>query len=165
MMRRWFTRMPGSNLAFTTFLGDKAKTADAFAKADHVTELKIINNRLVCNYMEPRSCLSQWNEKDGYKVTVCSQGAHGIRGHLARIMSEDPANIRVITPDVGGGFGTKVFPYREYPADHGSGETPGSAGQMDHRTAPSILLLMPMAGTMSPVRKNGHGQKRQIPGD
>lgn len=105
----------GSNLAFTTFLGDREKTAKAFAEADHVTELKIINNRLVCNYMEPRSCLAEWDRESGFKVTVCSQGAHGMRGHLARIMGEDPDKIRVITPDVGGGFGTKVFPYREYP--------------------------------------------------
>lgn len=105
----------GSNLAFTTFLGDEEKTGEAFAKADHVTEMKIINNRLICNYMETRSCLSEWNADDGYKVTVCSQGAHGIRRHLAKITGEDPERIRVVTPDVGGGFGTKVFPYREYP--------------------------------------------------
>ena len=105
----------GTNLAFTTFLGDKEKTAEAFAKAAHVSELRIVNSRLVCNYMEVRACLSQWNEEDGYTVTVCSQGAHGIRNHLARITGEDAERIRVITPDVGGGFGTKVFPYREYP--------------------------------------------------
>ncbi|MCB1416216.1 MAG: xanthine dehydrogenase family protein molybdopterin-binding subunit, partial [Nitratireductor sp.] len=105
----------GTNLAFTSFLGDKEKTAEAFSKAARVSELRIVNNRLVCNYMEVRACLSQWSEEDGYTVTVCSQGVHNIRGHLARITGEDPDRIRVITPDVGGGFGTKVFPYREYP--------------------------------------------------
>jgi len=105
----------GTNEAFKTFLGDQTRTDEAFTKADHVTELKIINNRLICNYMEARSCLSDWNENDGYTVTVCSQGVHGIKRHLATITGEAPEKIRVITPDVGGGFGTKVFPYREYP--------------------------------------------------
>ncbi len=103
------------NLAFTTFLGDEKKTREAFAVAAHVTELKVINNRLVCNYMETRSCLSEFSEEDGYTVTVCSQGAHGIKRHLLSITGEKPDRLRVITPDVGGGFGTKVFPYREYP--------------------------------------------------
>jgi len=105
----------GTNLAFTTFLGDRDKVSAAFARADRVSELKIINNRLICNYMETRSCVSQWGEQEGYTVTVCSQGVHGIRRHLSTIMNESPDNIRVITHDVGGGFGTKVFPYREYP--------------------------------------------------
>ncbi|WP_075995867.1 xanthine dehydrogenase family protein molybdopterin-binding subunit [Salaquimonas pukyongi] len=105
----------GTNLAFTTFLGDREKTAELFSKAARVSELRIVNSRLVCNYMEVRSCLSQWSEAEGYTVTVCSQGAHGIRRHLAAITGEDAGRIRVITPDVGGGFGTKVFPYREYP--------------------------------------------------
>jgi carbon-monoxide dehydrogenase large subunit len=105
----------GTNLAFTTFLGNADKVRDAFAKADRVSELTIINNRLVCNYMETRSCVSQWNADTGFTVTLSTQGVHGMRRHLAQIMNESPDKIRVITHDVGGGFGTKVFPYREYP--------------------------------------------------
>ena len=105
----------GTNLAFTTFMGDAEKTATAFAGAAKVTTLRIVNSRLVCNYMETRSCISEWNEAEGYTVTVCSQGVHGLRNHLARITGEAPERLRVITPDVGGGFGTKAFAYREYP--------------------------------------------------
>lgn len=104
-----------SNLAFTTFLGDREKTGAAFAKAAHVTELKLINNRLVCNYMEPRSCLAEWNSAEGWTVTMPSQGVHNMRRNLAGVMNEPAEKIRIVTPDVGGGFGTKVFNYREYP--------------------------------------------------
>ena len=103
----------GTNEAFRLFLGDQAKTDEVFAKAAHVSEIKLINNRLVCNYMEPRACLSEY-ENGEFTVTVCSQGVHGIRGILANIMGLAPESFRVITPDVGGGFGTKVFCYREY---------------------------------------------------
>lgn len=105
----------GTNLAFTTFLGDADKTGQAFATADRVSEISLINNRLVCNYMEVRSCVSEWDEERGYTVTLGSQGVHGMRRHLARVTGEAPERVRVITPDVGGGFGTKVFAYREYP--------------------------------------------------
>ncbi len=104
-----------SNLAFETFLGDREKTDAAFAGAVHVTELKVINNRLICNYMETRACVAEWDEDKGFTVTLGSQGVHNMRRALCGIMKEPEEKIRVITPDVGGGFGTKVFPYREYP--------------------------------------------------
>lgn len=104
------------NLAFTHFMGDREKTDAAFANADHVTELSIINNRLICNYMETRACQASWDEKlNRFDVTVGSQGVFGMRRALAGVFGADPEEIHVITHDVGGGFGTKVFCYREYP--------------------------------------------------
>ena len=104
------------NLAFTHFSGNREKVDEAFATADHVTELTLVNNRLVCNFMETRACLAKWDaEADRYDVTVGSQGVFGQRRALAAIMKLDPEKIHVMTPDVGGGFGTKVFAYREYP--------------------------------------------------
>ena len=105
----------GTNRAFLHKMGDEAKTADAFARAAKTTTIRFINNRLVCNYMEPRACLAEW---DGtrFTLTLGSQGVHGIRSTLARDifrMSKDA--FRVVTRDVGGGFGTKSFNYREYP--------------------------------------------------
>lgn len=106
----------GSNLAFTLDLGDKQKTEAAFAKADTVSELKIINNRLVSNFMEPRSCVARWDrDEDRFHISVCSQGVHGVRKTLAGIFDLAVEKFHVTTGDVGGGFGTKVFTYREYP--------------------------------------------------
>ncbi len=106
----------GKNLAYTHFMGDREKVDEILASAHHVTELDIVNNRLVSNYMETRACLAKWDdEKDRYDVTVSSQGVFGQRRILSAVMGLDPEKIHVMTHDVGGGFGTKVFAYREYP--------------------------------------------------
>ncbi|MDJ1158514.1 xanthine dehydrogenase family protein molybdopterin-binding subunit [Chelatococcus sp. SYSU_G07232] len=107
----------GTNVAFDTEIGDKARTDAAFAKADRVVSLKLVNNRLVANYLETRACLAEYDAASRrWTVTLGSQGSHDIRDILAtRILKVDPARVRVVTPDVGGGFGTKIFMYREYP--------------------------------------------------
>ncbi|HRJ68798.1 MAG TPA: xanthine dehydrogenase family protein molybdopterin-binding subunit [Beijerinckiaceae bacterium] len=104
------------NIALDSHIGDKAKTDAAFARADRVVKLTIVNNRLVANYMEPRVCTAEYDTaKKRYTLTLGSQGSHGIRDTLAKILGEKSENIRVVTPDVGGGFGNKAFMYREYP--------------------------------------------------
>ncbi len=104
------------NLAFTHFMGEREKTDDAFAKADHVTEIEVINNRLISNYMETRAVQAKWDDaQNRFDVTVGSQGVFGMRRALANVMNLEVEQIHVMTPDVGGGFGTKVFAYREYP--------------------------------------------------
>jgi carbon-monoxide dehydrogenase large subunit len=106
----------GSNLAFVYEHGDKAATDAAFAAADKVAELTIVNNRIVCNYMEPRGIVAEYDPAtERYTVTVGSQGVHGLRGALCGVLKIEPEAMRVLTPDVGGGFGTKSFNYREYP--------------------------------------------------
>lgn len=105
----------GTNQAFYATVGDKAAMEAAFAKADKVTELKVINNRLICNYMEARACLAEWVEaEDRWSVVLGSQGVHAIQRSLAGVFDVEKEKIRVRTPDVGGGFGTRVFNYREY---------------------------------------------------
>jgi carbon-monoxide dehydrogenase large subunit len=71
-----------------------------------VTTIKFINNRLICNYMEPRACLAEWDGDSGkFTLTLGSQGVHGIRNTLARdVFKTDLENFRVITRDVGGGL-------------------------------------------------------------
>lgn len=104
------------NLAFTHFMGDQEATGKAFAVADHITEIKLINNRLISNYMETRAVQAKWDqEANRYDVTVGSQGVFGVRRVLAACMGLELEQLHVMTPDVGGGFGTKVFVYREYP--------------------------------------------------
>ncbi|MEL6947756.1 MAG: xanthine dehydrogenase family protein molybdopterin-binding subunit, partial [Pseudomonadota bacterium] len=106
----------GTNQAFEIVMGNHAEAEDVFKTAPRVTELKLINNRLVCNYMETRGCLAEWvEEEDRYTLTVGSQGVHGMRNNIAPTLGIKPDQMRVVTPDVGGGFGTKVFAYREYP--------------------------------------------------
>ncbi len=106
-----------SNLAFELEFNKSAPVAEAFEQAAHVSELKLINNRLVSNYMEARACLAEWSSEDErYTLTTGSQGVHGVRRMICdNILNIDHDHLRVITPDVGGGFGTKVFVYREYP--------------------------------------------------
>ncbi|MGH6925553.1 MAG: xanthine dehydrogenase family protein molybdopterin-binding subunit, partial [Propylenella sp.] len=105
-----------SNLAFVYEAGDKAATDKAFAAAAKVAELSIVNNRVVCNYLEPRAIVAEYDAAaDRYTVTLGSQGVHGMRDALCQVLKVDPKAIHVITPDVGGGFGTKAFCYREYP--------------------------------------------------
>jgi carbon-monoxide dehydrogenase large subunit len=106
----------GSNLAFESEVGNKAAADAAFAAAAQVAELTIVNNRLVCNYMEPRAIVAEYDSATGkYVVTVGSQGVHGIRDAMCKVLKIDPSEMRVLTFDVGGGFGTKTFNYREYP--------------------------------------------------
>jgi carbon-monoxide dehydrogenase large subunit len=106
----------GTNIAFEYEIGDRAATDAAFAAAAKVAEIKVVNNRLVCNYMEPRAIVAEYDAGSGrYTVTVGSQGVHSMRDSLCHVLKVDPKTMRVITPDVGGGFGTKGFNYREYP--------------------------------------------------
>jgi len=104
-----------NNQVFDWELGD-AKAADAaFAKADKVVELDLINNRIIVNSMEPRGALGAFDVKeDRYHLYTSSQGAHSIQGLLTEALNEKAEKFHVVTPDVGGGFGMKLFLYREY---------------------------------------------------
>jgi carbon-monoxide dehydrogenase large subunit len=105
---------PG-NVLYDRPIGDKAKVDAIFAKAHAVAEVNIVNQRLVTNYMETRSVVVEYDAKrDHITVTLGSQGSHRQRDVLCQILKLPPEKVRVITPDVGGGFGTKIFPYREY---------------------------------------------------
>lgn len=105
------------NVAFEAEQGNAKKTEDAFAKADRTISVTIVNNRLASNYMETRACIAEYDKATKrWTLTLGSQGSHGTREILADYILKVPqSRIRVITPDVGGGFGTKIFMYREYP--------------------------------------------------
>ncbi|MAP18810.1 MAG: carbon monoxide dehydrogenase [Aurantimonas sp.] len=104
------------NIAGHMHEGDREKTEAAFAQAAHVTTLDLVQNRLVCNYMEVRSSVGEYDAESGrYTLTTGSQGVHGMRDTLAaRVLKVGKDKIRVVTRDVGGGFGTKAFLYREH---------------------------------------------------
>ncbi len=104
------------NVLFDTSIGDKKVTDAAFAKAHAVAEITIVNPRIITNYMETRAVVCEYDAKrDHLTLTIGSQGSHRLRDILCQDVLKIPVEkMRVICPDVGGGFGTKLFPYREY---------------------------------------------------
>jgi aerobic carbon-monoxide dehydrogenase large subunit len=105
-----------NNLAFETHLGDADATATAFARAAQTVTLAVINQRLVTNYLDTRGVVAEYDSaSERFTLTLGSQGSHAVRDVLCgAVLKIPPEKMRVITPDVGGGFGTKLFPYREY---------------------------------------------------
>jgi carbon-monoxide dehydrogenase large subunit len=103
------------NLAFHWPLGDEAAVNEALAQADNVVELEFINQRLIANAMEPRATVAQWDSAtESLTVWTTSQNPHTIRLLLGAFTLGIPEHkIRVISPDVGGGFGSKIFHYPE----------------------------------------------------
>jgi carbon-monoxide dehydrogenase large subunit len=104
------------NVLFDVSIGDKKATEAAFAEAHAVIEIGIVNPRIVTNFMETRAVVCEYDaRRDHLTMTVGSQGSHRIREIIGgMVLKIPPENMRVICPDVGGGFGTKLFPYREY---------------------------------------------------
>ena len=103
------------NTVFNWHLGDKAATDAAFAKAKHVTKLDLVNNRLVPNAMEPRAAVGDYDSGTGvFTLYTTSQNPHVARLVLSAFIGIAPEHkLRVIAPDVGGGFGSKIFIYAE----------------------------------------------------
>ena len=102
-----------SNLAFDWEFGDRTGTENALSSAAHVVELELVNNRLISNPMEPRAVIADYQDAE-LTMHVCTQGGWLFLDPLAGAMGMDREKIRVLTPDVGGGFGTKAFFYPEY---------------------------------------------------
>ncbi|MFZ1149927.1 MAG: xanthine dehydrogenase family protein molybdopterin-binding subunit, partial [Xanthobacteraceae bacterium] len=103
------------NVVFDLTLGDKAATEQAFAEAAKIVSLKLVNQRLVANYLDTRGVVADYDATDErLTLTLSSQGPHAIRDVLVQVLKLPAEKLRVMTPDVGGGFGTKLFTYREY---------------------------------------------------
>jgi len=105
---------PG-NKCYTWALGDKAAVDAAFAGAAHVTKLDIVNNRLIPNAIEPRAAVASYSRADdSYTLYVTSQNPHVERLLMtAFVLGLPETKVRVIAPDVGGGFGSKIYLYPE----------------------------------------------------
>jgi aerobic carbon-monoxide dehydrogenase large subunit len=101
------------NVALDYHDGDSEKVKAAFARAAHVTTLKLVNSRVVVNAMEPRAALAQF-ENGRFTLHTCSQGVFGMKSNIAQILNVEPKLVRVITGNVGGSFGMKAAPYPEY---------------------------------------------------
>ncbi|KAA2312982.1 xanthine dehydrogenase family protein molybdopterin-binding subunit [Pseudooceanicola sediminis] len=94
---------------------NKAAVDEAFLAADHVTTLELVNNRLVANPMEPRVAIGDYAaHDDSSTLYTTSQNPHVIRLLMGAFVLGIPEHkLRVVAPDVGGGFGTKIFHYAE----------------------------------------------------
>jgi len=105
---------PG-NLCFEWDVGDKAATDAAFRDAAHVARISLVNNRLVGNPMEPRAAIGEYEPATGqYTLWTTSQFPHIVKVLMGVFVLKIPQHkLRVIAPDVGGGFGVKQFHYPE----------------------------------------------------
>jgi carbon-monoxide dehydrogenase large subunit len=125
-----------NNITFSVEHGDAEATARAFAAAAKTVKIEIVNQRIVTNFMEPRGAIAEPGTQVGSSrlaqsdqpisgkpeiggegrltLTASTQGSHIVRGAMAGVLKISPDKLRVVTHDVGGGFGTKAGPYREY---------------------------------------------------
>lgn len=104
-----------NNICFDWTNGNKRKTDAAFAKAKRVVRLELVNNRIVPNSMEPRGAIGDYDAReDKLTLYVSSQGSHILRTVFATLLGIPESKLRVVTPDVGGGFGMKIFAYPEH---------------------------------------------------
>ena len=104
-----------NNVSVALMMGNKETTDAAFANAKHVVTLKLNNSRVSANTIEPRAAIGQYHpDSGGYTLYSTSQNPHGTRAHVAGNVLKVPENkLRVISPDVGGGFGMKNGNYPE----------------------------------------------------
>ncbi len=102
------------NTVFDWEIGDKAATEAEFARAAHVTRLRVVNNRIVVSSMEARAAIADY-DGDRWTLYTNTQGGWLLKGLMSSaVFKTAPEKFRIITPDVGGGFGMKLFLYAEH---------------------------------------------------
>jgi carbon-monoxide dehydrogenase large subunit len=105
----------GTNVCYDWVIGEEGDVDAALAGSAHVTEIDIVNNRLIANAMEPRAAVSDFDRATGeYTLYTTTQNPHVIRLLMgAFVLSIPEHKLRIVAPDVGGGFGSKIFHYAE----------------------------------------------------
>ncbi|MBO0709913.1 MAG: xanthine dehydrogenase family protein molybdopterin-binding subunit [Acetobacteraceae bacterium] len=104
-----------SNIAFDWEIGDRPATEAMFAAAAHVTTLTVLNNRIVVSSMEPRVALAEYDRQASrWTLYANTQGGWLVRDLIAPLFGAAADAFRIVTPDVGGGFGMKLFLYPEH---------------------------------------------------
>jgi len=104
-----------NNICYDWAIGEKDPVDEAFEKADHVTSIDIVNNRLIPNAIEPRVALAEYDSStEDYTLYTTTQNPHVIRLLMGAFVLQIPEHkLRIVAPDVGGGFGSKIFHYAE----------------------------------------------------
>ena len=104
-----------NNLCFDWELGNREKTISILNSSAHKIDISLVNNRLIPNPMECRSTVGVYDDvTDEYTLYCSSQGVHSLKKKLSKIFNKSEEKFNVITKDVGGGFGMKIFNYPEY---------------------------------------------------
>ncbi|MFP6749745.1 MAG: xanthine dehydrogenase family protein molybdopterin-binding subunit [Alphaproteobacteria bacterium] len=105
---------PG-NISFDWETGEREATEAAFAAAHHVTRLRLLNNRVVINFLEPRAAVASHDPASGrLTLNAGCQSAHGMRAGLAGVLGIEEDDLHVLVPDTGGGFGARSGIYPEF---------------------------------------------------
>jgi carbon-monoxide dehydrogenase large subunit len=105
---------PNGNVAWSLMFGDPAAADAAFAAAPHRVAVRLDNSRLSANSIEPRGCIGEYEAASGrYTLYTSTQNPHGVRREVAGVLGITESRLRVIGPDVGGGFGMKADAYPE----------------------------------------------------
>jgi len=102
-----------NNIALDYHYGDSDAVKAAFARAAHITTLKLVNSRVVVNAMEPRAAVAV-HDNGRFTIYTCSQGVLGMRANIAALLNVEPKQVRVVSGNVGGSFGMKAAPFPEY---------------------------------------------------
>ncbi len=102
------------NCALDWVQGDEAATEAAFAQASQIARVELVNNRVVVNALEPRAVLAEYDVESGVvTLTAGNQGIFRLRGQIAEVLGIEVDKLHMICPDVGGGFGMKIFLFSE----------------------------------------------------
>ncbi len=117
-----------NNVAFEWAKGNKDQVDKVFNEASYVVSLKVDDNRVIANSLEPRGCYAEW-ENDKLHMCMNGQGVWVGKGELSDLLGIPEDNVRVTTPDVGGGFGMKGF---NYPENFAVGQAAKMLGQKIH---------------------------------
>ncbi|MEE8334404.1 MAG: xanthine dehydrogenase family protein molybdopterin-binding subunit, partial [Alphaproteobacteria bacterium] len=105
------------NVCFDWVTGDRVATEAGLAAAQRVVSLSVVNNRLITCFMEPRAAVARFDAAAGrFELFVGCQGLYTLQRRLAHVLGVAPALVRVVTRDVGGGFGSRNVTYPEYAA-------------------------------------------------
>ncbi|HET6183578.1 MAG TPA: xanthine dehydrogenase family protein molybdopterin-binding subunit [Acetobacteraceae bacterium] len=103
------------NISFDWEIGDKAATERLFGQAAKVVRLKVVNNRIVVSSMEARAAIADYDAASGrWTLYANTQGGWLVKNLIAPLFGVEPDKFRIVTPDVGGGFGMKLFLYPEH---------------------------------------------------
>jgi carbon-monoxide dehydrogenase large subunit len=105
---------PAGNMAWGLMFGSQEATDAAFASAPHTVSLRLENPRVTANAIEPRGCIGDYDlAAESYTLHTSTQNPHGVRKEVSEVLGIQETQLRVVGPDVGGGFGSKADAYPE----------------------------------------------------
>ena len=143
------------NIALDYHYGDSAHGGGGLRAGRACHRLKLVNNRVVVNAMEPRAAMALYEQRAAFTLHVPSQGVFGMRGNVAQVLGVEPGQVHVITGNIGGSFGMKATVYAEYVcalhaaralgrpvkwADERSGSFVSDSHGRDHRVTAELAL-------------------------